>query len=252
MTEDEFLNELSRYLWAVLRERERPGNIDFEDLHQEGMIHGWKDFQTGEYTKIHMMRRARIKLIAIDQDISNNVFTGKPPKSRDFRNTPAGQASREKVQLWVEEYTALHGSRPTGAQIAQGTGFSLSWVYKMKDYVAAPALPKNKYGDIDYTAFSTQSLPEGKDGDGEMLGIYGSMPSAETEYLHDTEGLETLNLISSKAMRTAVYLHFWLDFSFQDVAKHMGLSGTNADHKARNTTYRGVEALKKQKRLITV
>lgn len=88
-------------------------DLEFEDAIQEGLIRAWKDHETGNYEIAHLRNRA--------WSWSHNYLykegtyaTGSELKrSREGITKKSGDATREKVQAFQNEYYAIHEKKPS-------------------------------------------------------------------------------------------------------------------------------------------
>lgn len=205
---------------------------DFEDLLQEAQIYAWREYEAGNRDRYEILRIANNRARNLYQDKSGSQMLGKPEKSRDGKRDARGDASKAKIRQFMEEYIALHNTKPTTHQIADGTGMKYANVWHhMKNL----AVRKEVHNDIDVWVFPFD-MEEGKVNP-PSYEDYGNFEHPLVRRLMIQDYLARL----PEKERAAIYYKFWEDRTNQGIAD--GLGGYTAQVGA-NWLKKGVERLR--------
>jgi DNA-directed RNA polymerase specialized sigma24 family protein len=118
--------KLESYVRGALKNRR--DMEDFEDAVQEGLIRGWKDSEEGSRDEAWIFHRAAMWA---SQHLTNDTHlpTGHMGRERDGITRASGNATREKIKMYVEQFTELHDRAPNQTEIANAIGLNPSTVH---------------------------------------------------------------------------------------------------------------------------
>jgi len=226
-------DEMERHLrQRVSRFRDHP---EWEDAVQEGRISIWKDLQEGTKDHPHMVFRAirvaRALLFNPTAHPTGHVAIG---ASAGTRKTSRGEATREKIRNYLQDYRRLHDSEPTAYRIGKDLGIDRSTVSaqlrKMRSGETGwhhPGLPLMADGRVDLKAIAHVEL-KFSDGEDREGGINEPVePSFEDSYIGSAVTVQALNQLDD-VLKEAIYLFFWQEHTLESYAKLKGCSQSKA------------------------
>lgn len=223
------LEHVRKYLTTCLVKYR--GHSEYEDAFQEGMIRAWKDIEDGNTEFLHVARRARVWAFNFIQDSATGRrrATGAHKLTNDGRRSSQGEASREKISSFVEQYFELHDKRPSNVEISQATGLSTSVVsYQLKQLRDGKGINHAIYADhygeqrIDYKAYTIGHITD------ENRDYLSSLQKVtwEEEFIDELDFYRTLEMVDP-VHREVLYWHHVEGYNAKEVARLLGTAGNS-------------------------
>lgn len=230
--------EAFAYVEKVVRRRMRRYKdlTDCEDATQEALIWVWKALREDRHLNAlngldHLAYRAQMEGHGYLFDKRRHA-TGHPGMDRVAtpRKYPQGEATREKIRNYMNEYKDLHGVEPSSYQIAEAIGMNSSGV---RNHLRA--MKTGKYTQIEW---ETVPLVEEYGADGDEYAKIPTVESFEDELLGEMAIVrELLDNLSQKHVEM-LYAIFWEGYTIGEYAKTQGWKTSTAyshRHKALKT-----------------
>jgi DNA-binding CsgD family transcriptional regulator len=195
-----------------------------DDLRQEAQIFAWKDYQAGDHDSKGICVRAAYRVLALigkDKPDSKAQWTGHIEcKEGQMRNYAAGEASRDKIRMYVTDYTKLHGHSPSVAEVAKNLGMNRQNVNQHMQRLYT-FTTQGKYTESPLETGFTEGSTEETHSVADSV-RYGY--TFENELIHrlDTYALmvETLD----ERERTWTYMHVFMGRTHGEIADQYGYS----------------------------
>lgn len=197
---------------------------DWEDAIQEACISAWMD--NGKYPDSQIKARSVIrgKQILLHQTglAGGSTMTGHVGrKSTEGTVRSQGEATREKIRLYVSEYAQLHGKEPNNVEVAKAIGITNAVVgdhrKRMKTY--GVSVPLN---EVQVHTLSTSQAREDQDDD-VSYAIVRYAVQWETDTINRLT-VEALLEVLTQKQKQAVYCTHWLGLSGRTAAEYMGIA----------------------------
>jgi DNA-directed RNA polymerase specialized sigma24 family protein len=211
--------------------RKYSGHPDLEDLIQEGRIAVWRAFAAGERDMHKLTYKGMNRAGSLLQE-------GKPlgkPKAQRQTGYAKGEALREKLRIFIRDYSDLHGKRPTYKQMGEACGVKSD---SLKDHLDKLYL-YSEVAEEKPTVISYYSLFETAE---ESLGFFAQEPSFETNLVEKLSVQKYMTDLSEKE-RLALYLRFWRDLAYPAIAAELKLTNASGGE---YWVKRGLKSLKVQ------
>lgn len=201
--------------------------MDFEDAIQEGLVRAWKDAEEGQKNELWIMRRAKHWAWSI---LTNDykLPTGHPGRDLEGRTKSSGDASREKIRAYMEEFVKLHDRAPFYREIAAGIGVSKDTVAHHMKYMRAHGNVTVQYrtnGDrrrVDRSAYVHSPLMvKGLEGDEDIdpeAERQAAAPSAEDVFMATETFRGLLSPISVESQQSLFMSHA-LDWTYKQIGE---------------------------------
>lgn len=123
---------------SILRKRLRNQfeREDFEDGIQQGLVRAWEDQKSGKYSEIHVINRAENWARAFYQKPWLPLGHTRKAGQQKGTFTQEQVDKRLKVRDFMDSYEKEHGKQPSNRQIADATGYDISWARRLRQDVA--------------------------------------------------------------------------------------------------------------------
>lgn len=211
----------------------------YEDGLQEAFIRAWKDIENGYEDYWHIVHRAVHwgRAFIFDSDRERHP-TGDLGRSREGQIQSQGEASREKIRNFCQEYRALHDKTPTHKVIAEGTGLTPKTVShhvrRMKESRSSNIpIRRNRLDRREFTQVHLSRLLWATAGeDSQSLSRFFSCDSFEDEIVGQKNFEDMVNLLPNEGMRQALTLRYVYGYTGREIGLALGASESNAQSKA--------------------
>lgn len=198
---------------------------EVEDLMQEASIYVWrKHTEHPDWDDRRIIYYGLMKAQSMVSKKSGEAPTGKPKNLAAKRKQVNGDASREKLGKYFKDYLALHNTKPSNSQAARDLGMSVRNVsYHMSRLHLFDTA-------VDKTTVKVYSLDGGLDADEPPAWMYHIPPVVVDYELHATrsEIREAISRLPERD-RSYLYMEFWEDRTYVDIAKSLGVGGAYAN-----------------------
>lgn len=246
------LEYVENYLYKALVTYRNDEN--FEDAIQEGLIRAWKDVQENtlsEMTQSYINHRAKqwAKNFIRDSKIGRRRPTGAPLNSKEGRNTKSGVASREKISIFMRDYSDLHDKEPSNIEIAQATGLSAAVVSYQRKAIregrhhnnAITVTDQDGRTRTDYTAYSVSHFTTTFTED-IIFNIAGKI-EWEDETIAEMDFFNLLDGVDQKHKQVLFWHHF-MGYNSKEIAGLLGFfPASNTGHRHIKAAHKAVHAL---------
>ncbi len=209
-------------------------HYECEDAIQEALIRAWTDLSEGQTDYTHIVNRAANW--AKSFLFSNRLPTGAPHRDRSGIHKEQGNKRREKIRMFVDEWTSIHGKKPTLKQVESGTGIPTSSVsihLKVIREENFSVMTKDESNRLDRSSYSMIPLPSGtiKDEGGtrdngdewnRKHAMLYSIPTFEPDSdstIYLTSLFESLEA-ELKTIATLYYICDWSQYAIADYIGH--------------------------------
>lgn len=191
---------------------------DFEDAVQEAIIHAWRDIETGGYTFAHVVNRAALQGKKLLAD-KRATITGKARRSKEGTVSAQGEATREKINMFIRDYVDIHEKMPTNKEIAAAVGVSNSTVitHRKRGYTNVGAdggVTRHNYSESSLESYMTAA-----DIDADECPLF-AQDSFEDSLIED---LDFQNLLASLSEESAKALTLYvMGYIDREIAEAFG------------------------------
>lgn len=207
---DRLLDRVRAKVFSQFRNR-----TDVEDLCQEASVTAWRTWKEHpEWDEARLVHHGYLRALSHVTNPGHNALTGKPVNAAQHKSLPAGEVSRQKIKLYIDEYEKLHGETPNHSQVGRALGMS-------PKNVAHHRKRLHLFDDARTPAdVKTYSLDAGLEADEPPAWTY-SIPWVVVDYEAAASSHEVREAVSrlKDKDREFIYREFWLDQRPVDIAK---------------------------------
>ncbi len=207
-------------------------HLEWEDAVQEAKIQAWKDWDNGLRDVRHLVNRARMCGKGYFSRDKGRRATGHAKASRVGHVTAAGDATRAKVQQYVEDYIQLHDAKPKIRDVAKAIGLSETYASGVMR-----TMHQRKYageqGSRDNWADSKISLDSSFSGNEEDLQTKTMIKAtsiadftddidSDSWFLGIIQRLQDWDVKYSTDYAELIFLRYYYDMTPTEIGKHWG------------------------------
>lgn len=195
---------------------------DQEDLIQEASFFAWKKHEAGGTDlECYFAGRDRARSMVYSLKTgTGDAFTGKPVNRNEYRVQANGEAVREKIRMYIGEYTKLHGHEPNNSEISRGVGTSHNNVRHHKKHLHL----FSKTTSMNPHTLSLDAAHDASQDNGSAsswLSNLPSLPPDDDSVAARVDVGRALATLSQKD-RDFLYLEFWEDQTYASIGKQLG------------------------------
>lgn len=190
---------------------------DVEDLMQEASVKSWKLYQEHpDWDEARIVYFGVMKAQSLVSGQSGEAPTGKPVNRVQHKQHASGEASREKIRQYLNEYIRIHGKQPTKSQVADDLGMSRRNVRYHMDrlYLFEAGVPK---GTKEFSLDAGLDAEEPPSWVRDIPVVHVDYDAAATAY----EVRRAVGTLKDKD-REFIYLEYYKDMRPVDVARALG------------------------------
>lgn len=248
------LDDVANTVTRMMRKRYK-AHPEIEDAIQEGIIQAWTSMEKGNEDFWHVVNRG-VRWGFNHMFDETRQYTGHQATTREGRLTEQGNATREKIKSYREDYIRLHDKEPSGAAIARAIGINQSAVNRHLKIIKESAaynvgIRKTEAGRVDKKAYAPISLTAltesyGPDSDSEKLVDALLLPYAtafEGSVLQRMQFRELIAVLDPDH-QAMVVMHYDYGFTESEIGKHFGFKYPQQQ------TQRELKKIHKQLRLV--
>lgn len=205
-------------------------HAECDDLVQEAAVYAWRKHEEGGSDLDCFLagkNRARTLVHSLKEGVGD-TYLGKPVNRTAHFQQSRGEAMREKIRMYIRDYTKLHGSEPSNLNTAKNVGTSHNNVRhhraQMNNFAGQPTkrptyISMNEILDTDSASqvFWLAKLPTSEFGEDTLLTQVAIRKAMATLSPRD---------------RMMLYLEFWYDRTYVSIGEEIGLK-TNHMHAVR-------------------